>query len=244
MPQGMSRERIAGIVAVTIALLAVAAPILAPPPDFGFLKKLGITGGREALPIDVGLGVPQVSSIPVTYNGSFSGPAALEIDAQSSIVLLQEGGREINVVVRGGHDYSVSESGGKIKVSASSVVVVVTAPRGSLDSVSLKLMSSLVNGSVSAPLQLRAVSTKFSITLIAGDGSSDLRLSSSAGTLVVVHEPGSGVKLSVSAARSVVVVEGEYSRQIVDGHAEIGEGPYTVSIDADNSYLAVRVTGR
>lgn len=227
------RERIAGIVAITIALIAVIAPLAAPPPDFGILKTLGaLKSGKYG---------EQALNAPVTYNESFTGARRISVSVSNGIVVLKEGGQEINIVIRGtGH---ATEENGTITVTAGNAAIIVTAPPGSISSLKLKAVNSIVRGITGSPLEMDATNAVFNITL-AVTGPVKLNLMNSYGYLEVRHPEGKGVKVSARVTNGAVKITGDYERSISFGTAEVGEGPYLVSISAMNSYVKVRVTGQ
>ncbi len=227
------RERIAGVVAITIALIAVIAPLAAPPPDFGILKTLGALKswkyGEQAL------------NAPVTYNESFTGVRRISVSVSNGIVVLKEGGQEINIVIRGtGH---ATKENGTITVTAGNAAIIVTAPPGSISSLKLKAANSIIRGLTGSPLEMDATNTVFNITL-AVTGPVKLNLMNSYGYLEVRHPEDKGVKVSARVTNGVVKITGDYERSISFGTSEVGEGPYLLSISAMNSYVKVRVTGQ
>ncbi len=222
-------ERIAGLIAVAIAVLAVITPLVAPPP--APLPHILPHGGTWP-------------TVPSTGNKTATYPAVptVQVSAANSVVVLDEAPQD-NITVSAVGLHSAYVEDGVLHIEANGGVVRIRIPHTIRD-VQLKLVNSKAAVATNATLHVKAVNSRFTVVLAAtGNRSSSMKLLNSYVTLVVKHA-GSGVRLKLSSMGGVITVEGDYSYQLTMGTAELGSGPYLLTVDASNSHVTVRVRGQ
>lgn len=236
MSEWKKPERIVGVMALAIALLAIILPAVMPAPS------LRLRGGPLVhLPFNIG----GSEEGRLLYSEKFTGVDRIALQAANSLVKIErsEGASEVAVSIygKGGGHYNVDKRSGILVVNASNVLVKIELP----GSKPIPLTARVENGMLKAEGVILDT-----IVLENGMGAVEARVVKS-GRIIASNSFAKfalsgkgGIKLEAHSLNGAVSVTGDYEYTLTSGEAEIGKGPNTVYVEAKNTYLSIRVRGQ